>query len=397
MRTLFLLLAACNPPLPEGEPEPEPEGVIGPDGGVLASEDGVLTLTIPEGALAADTEMSIAAVAEADWPADVAALEPIGGVVYDVQPEGTVFSAPVTFQWAFATAPEVMFDEQGLPRFVAANSRSEDGVIAPHAKTTRSPAGDRIESSAEHLSLHWLTHRDAGTVSPFGVLDVDLNGGRHGVGEVWPANHIIWTPGFGLYANVYVIAMQQGVVEPVVTEDYVDADANVLYVGDADVAGYEPWSPPLPLFRCNAAGTDAARVEFSYVIYASPIAVVSALADEPVTCEEQKAAFTDAEAALGEDRIAPLGVPDTTSVNLEDNAGAYGFLVDVPAGGSVKVCVDTTGSASVTYTPRFHPGFDFVDNEPGCTTVTNKDAAQGNQVLVTVEGTGTATVTTSVP
>ncbi len=61
---------------------------VGPRGGVVFSEDGRVTLEIPEGALADDVEISIHRVD--DGPDNAA------GPTYEIHPVGTMLSAPAT-------------------------------------------------------------------------------------------------------------------------------------------------------------------------------------------------------------------------------------------------------------------------------------------------------------
>lgn len=72
------LLAGCDP---------TGDDVVGPEGGVVVSRDGRLTLDIPEGALADDVAITIEEVE--DLP------EGALGPAYRVLPVGTVFEAPV--------------------------------------------------------------------------------------------------------------------------------------------------------------------------------------------------------------------------------------------------------------------------------------------------------------
>lgn len=63
------------------------EALIGPEGGVVISEDGRLSLEVPEGALSEPTEVSLVAVAcEAEGLADC----------YSVGGEAVQFARPVT-------------------------------------------------------------------------------------------------------------------------------------------------------------------------------------------------------------------------------------------------------------------------------------------------------------
>ena len=64
------------------------------DGGTATSPDGLLTLTIPAGALKEDTNISIEVVPESDYPEQFAELPPTGAV-YNLQPDGLEFNYPV--------------------------------------------------------------------------------------------------------------------------------------------------------------------------------------------------------------------------------------------------------------------------------------------------------------
>jgi hypothetical protein len=68
--------------------------VVAAAGGSLASSDGALSMTVPAGALAADTDISVTPLAEVQFPAAVRDL-PGELLAYDLQPDGTMFSTPV--------------------------------------------------------------------------------------------------------------------------------------------------------------------------------------------------------------------------------------------------------------------------------------------------------------
>ena len=70
------------------------------EGGAVTSEDGAVTLSIPEGALAADTQISVTAIDTPDSLSDA----PIVGQVYDLQPSGLTFLEPITVTFATGAA-----------------------------------------------------------------------------------------------------------------------------------------------------------------------------------------------------------------------------------------------------------------------------------------------------
>lgn len=67
---------------------------IGPAGGSLTSTDGKVTLTLPEGAVAAETAISITAINTTDLPGAFAGSNVLGA--YELGPSGTVFTQPVS-------------------------------------------------------------------------------------------------------------------------------------------------------------------------------------------------------------------------------------------------------------------------------------------------------------
>lgn len=74
--------------------DPAGDDVVGPEGGVVVSADGRLTLDIPEGALTDEVEITIE---------QVDALPPHAlGPSYRVLPVGTVFEAPVQVLYNFS-------------------------------------------------------------------------------------------------------------------------------------------------------------------------------------------------------------------------------------------------------------------------------------------------------
>lgn len=91
---LLWLLSACNDSDGTAAADPQAKQTVGAAGGELLSPDGSLKLTIPAGALAADTEISMVEVSAANVPAH---MQPLGAQrVYRLQPAGLQFAQPVS-------------------------------------------------------------------------------------------------------------------------------------------------------------------------------------------------------------------------------------------------------------------------------------------------------------
>ena len=84
------LLASCG----GGSSDGSTATISAESGGRISSDDGLLTLDVPPGALAANTVISIQAVSIDDLPDDVAEGAE-GAVAYRLEPDGLTFSKPV--------------------------------------------------------------------------------------------------------------------------------------------------------------------------------------------------------------------------------------------------------------------------------------------------------------
>src|SRR5262245_46406894 len=134
----LLLAAACSDPGTSGQPDagtspPSSVHIIASAGGTVVSPDGVFTLNIPPNAIASDTDFSIRIVPESEWPDEVRANAP-SGAVYDIQPDGVIFSTPAQGIHHFATLPDGIRESDGSYHFVEHLMRTAAGVIE-HAKT----------------------------------------------------------------------------------------------------------------------------------------------------------------------------------------------------------------------------------------------------------------------
>lgn len=115
MTVVVLTLAGCTPEpqlktepavTAKGDPTGSPtQGVIGAAGGTLTSGDGKLKLTVPAGALSADTTLTMT-------PLSVTA--PGGLQAFRLGPEGTTFSSPASLSFTASDADLAGTDLSGL-------------------------------------------------------------------------------------------------------------------------------------------------------------------------------------------------------------------------------------------------------------------------------------------
>jgi Putative metal-binding motif len=114
-------------------PPPATVSPIGPEGGVVRSDDGALTVTIPPGALATPTRVTAQPIAT-----------PAGAVApaYELGPAGTTFSRPIVI-----SLPE---EPNGDALVLATFAGGTWTAVAP---TVRDEATGRLSTQTTHLSI----------------------------------------------------------------------------------------------------------------------------------------------------------------------------------------------------------------------------------------------------
>jgi hypothetical protein len=169
--------AAPAPPATAELPQPTAVGtpagpavtrVIGAAGGSLNSGDGALLLTIPAGALAGDTVISI-------QPVTNFAKNGIGSA-YRLTPEGTTFAQPVRLAFAYDDASVA----GSAPEALEIATQDATGRWRMAASVTRDFAAKTVTASASHFSdwssVQGLQLRPAkATVNVGGVQDLVLS------------------------------------------------------------------------------------------------------------------------------------------------------------------------------------------------------------------------------
>ena len=116
-------------PEPEPDPPPEPEPVEPAPSPAqsVTSADGLLTIEVPEGAIAdVSTQISARALGPDELPAELAAFE-LRGTVHELGPDGSTFDAPVTVTRRVDTDALGVDLDDGVP-VIALASLSSDGT-----------------------------------------------------------------------------------------------------------------------------------------------------------------------------------------------------------------------------------------------------------------------------
>jgi hypothetical protein len=119
---LALILASCSDDDPAAPEPPEPleaSGTVGAGGGTLQSDDGRLVVTIPAGALAADTDIAVTEV-DPDTRTDLhPGIEPILSFAFD--PAGLQLAQPatITVEHPLVTTSAKRSEARGIPATIA--------------------------------------------------------------------------------------------------------------------------------------------------------------------------------------------------------------------------------------------------------------------------------------
>ncbi len=386
---------------------PRGTAMIGAMGGSVSSEDGVLTLTIPAGALTSDATFTIRRLEESEVPDEIERSHPVDGAAYEIGPEGTAFAMAATLTWSFDAIPMNARGGDGHPYVLFGASRDAAGMIAPHRKTLSHIAEGTlvVESLVDHLSIQWLTADGSyladvtGTPTPTAAVDVELGGGRHAVDVPWTSPRVAIQALEALTnATVEMTQVPRSVVSDVDDEDWNDELENAF--DDDAYLGYQEfevslsiggsYSPEiLPRWLCTAEGGGAAGL-YTFLTFSvlGKEFTGSTEHHEDVECyeREQKAEYTAQSEMLGAANIAELAVGAMAMASLGDTAPSTGYRVVIPPGATIEICVLSGGGrAYINYYPRFPPGYEFTDTEPGCTNIRNLDADNPNEVLVKVD------------
>jgi hypothetical protein len=117
---------------------------VGPEGGVVVSRDGRVTLDIPAGALSEDVAVSIEAVDSGD----VGGPEGAVGTAYEILPFGTTLQFPATLTYDLMAS-----DDEGAQRLDLATSDMADAVLV----TEKAHGWDRMADREVDAESGWVS------------------------------------------------------------------------------------------------------------------------------------------------------------------------------------------------------------------------------------------------
>lgn len=262
---LLVLACGCGDDDSTGGPTdggiPSTVRINAAEGGRVQSPDGIFTLIVPPGAIAEDTDFSITIVPRADWPAELAAMTPIGEV-YDVQPTGLTFSEPAIglFEWSDVPAAGLVTSDGVATLDVLSVSDAGILEVTSHAVTHYFADGSvKLGGLIDHLSLKTAYS----PLSAFSVR-VDADAGEHVVGVPWSPRQFDYhqlVPGALVPVAAASSNIDVGFELEMPDDGRLEWWIEFAFGSDLHAARSPPVLPglmgplPLPTWRCNAPGS----------------------------------------------------------------------------------------------------------------------------------------------
>lgn len=379
-------------------------GMIGPGGGSVTSTDGVLTLTVPAGAVSATTAFTVDVLGAGEVPAAVSAFQPFSPV-YRVEPSGTVFAQPVTLSWHLP-AGQSRRAADGAQSFLFGHSHSAGTIENYPTTTTVDPDGAgtiRVDYAVTHLSEQFLMvqarqgNTPVGPPIAGGKCIAEYQGGLRAVGTTWRADA---EPRFES-DDVYPLVWLRN-------SPTADAPVSPANSGTDVFRGLSRGQVVnffVPQWKCDAAGLGKAKLEFKLESYVSPVVPPAndagpdqyklegkVVFEKGVTCltREEKAEYIAQSQLLGTPRIEELTAGQQRTIDLAQHGGQFGFHIVLEAGATLQTCVSANRPTDLNYFPRFPPGFNFTDVPPaGCTNTMGVDPLNPNEYLLVASSTAT--------
>ncbi len=284
--------------------------VVGPDGGVVATNDGGLTLEVPPGALPEPTEMKVVPIQPA---------EPDVLAVYEFGPEGLQFAKPVT----------ITLHIRGLPEGIAIEDlevlhiRGEEVTLI--TDTTVTPSGDGLVFRIEHFSriVVRISPTDVRPPILYGGTQKTLYEGSDGfwkitVGIIWDAN--VWELTLD-FNQSFSVPSQKGPI------NYSNLGTGSVRVSDSDYLGEDRGNMPVN-GNCRF---DSEINDYSVVV---PLVILGPKAREPRLGDAIQVVFNPAGSLIeGQDEefgSSCLVFDSATSVSVNLTGSDDRSLDDLP-------------------------------------------------------------------
>lgn len=207
---ILLLLTTCGDNIPASTNDDDPvdpnveSKEIGPAGGNITSKDGLLTLTIPAGALSGSETITIEKIAVDDLGSEFSELTEAGAIseAYEMGPDGLQFDEPITVKFKSSQTPVQTADSIGaFSEFLLTSSGSSveflDSLVT-HIDIDNSKT--EVEGQLSHFSPLVTSQANNGvSFFVFGVPD------KLEIGSIFSADANIFGSASGSLAEIVTV------------------------------------------------------------------------------------------------------------------------------------------------------------------------------------------------
>ncbi len=317
------------------------------DGGRVTSADGIYTLVIPAGALAADTEITITRVPDASIPASERGTW--SSPAYDVQPEGTVFTIDAYGWWHLSSLPPGV-PAGAVPFFegVAISAAGDvEGPLTVATSLDLDTGAFDIFDAIQHLSVHFARFHIGPEAESHASLEATFPSTPQRVGIPFAVPTSISDIGnlAGMPLQIQAMSDASASVRPLVfrdgtatTQSLADGIGGIVAAMlSASLSGYEvtrtlPSLPlvnldPPPQFGCTRAGSGTAWV--IAVLPRRELFYPLATLHQSVDCVDDPTVVERRDAILVASTFSLSRYDDGETVGLTAVGGTAGFAVNV--------------------------------------------------------------------
>ena len=228
------------------------------DGAVVrlgTETDPLVSLTIPPGALSADTDISIRRLAPEEWPAGVRPDAPVLAA-YEFEPDGLEFEKPIELEVHLGPDVVATIDVSGgLPLIGLLIHRTDDTWTVPSGLAARYDLDDGsivVRGQVTHFSRALATAAKAEITA-----------------QLWPSRFSEPVPVNEPFRPVVIVANTGSTNAHVTLEYLAEGDVSIVRPGDRGFQmgpGTVVRVDPSPAFQCDTPGRGRYRVGFEFEI-----------------------------------------------------------------------------------------------------------------------------------